>query len=350
MRGGSKSRNRLAGGGQISTTSERAEQAKRAQRRNTIVPATATTTAGPAPPTKQLEPQAASDASTEVGNDSGEDSDDFLESETGIPNLGQSRSESFTPFSRLFDETQEFMDAAWRKRTAADAKKRDDMPFGLPGQTQGTAADEITQSLDTADRPQTAIPPQGASRRTSAQEKDLRNLAHRSGPDQCTQCHRAGQSAIACPRCRKCDTYGHEEASCTWCYQCLSERCTQICAKCCTPHSHSFTCPIVQRAMVILSSEPNGPWESHSQQMRRALRQISLTLQEVDADIRAREEEATRGNRDRGKGREDPGPTEGESSGAAGGGGQPPLPLPRNDAGRESRSPSPRNDRVGNAS
>ena len=177
-----------------------------------------------------------------MGNDSRDDSDDFLESETGSPDLGQSRSESFTPFSRLFDETQGFTNTAQKKRTAADVEKRDDMPFGLPGQAQGTAADEITQSLDTADRPQTAMPPQGASGRTAAKEKDLRNLAHQSGLDRCTQCHRAGHSAIACPRCRKCDTYGHDEASCTWCYQCLSERCTQICAKCRTPHSHSFTC------------------------------------------------------------------------------------------------------------
>ena len=75
------------------------------------------------------------------------------------------------------------MDMARRKRTAADPKKRDDVPFGLPGQTQGTAADEITQALDTVNRPQTTIPTQDASRRTTAREKDHRNLAHRSGPD-----------------------------------------------------------------------------------------------------------------------------------------------------------------------
>ena len=357
VRGGSKSRNRLAGGGQIPTTSERAEQARWAQRRKTIVPATATTPAGPDPPAEQIAPQTVSDASTKVGNDSGEDSDDFLELETGSPNLGRSGSESFAPFSRLFDETQEFMDMARRKRTAANAKKKDDMPVWLPGQTQGTAADEITQSLDMANRPQRTIPPQGASRRTTAREKDLRNLAHRSGTDRCTLCHQAGHTAIACPRCRKCDTYGHDEASCTWCFQCLSKRCTQICAKCRTPHSHSFTCPIAQRAMVILSREPNGPWKSHSRQMPRALRQISLTLQEVDADIRVREEEATGANRDKGKGREEPGPAggesggaaSGESSGAASGGGQPPSP-PGNEAGRQSRSPSPRNKQGGDAS
>ena len=108
VRGGLTSRNQLAGGSQIPTTSEQVEQARLpvAQRRNTNVPATATTPAGPAPPAEQTEPQVASDASTKVQNDSGEDSDDFLESETGSPNLGKSRSESFTPFSRLFDETQ----------------------------------------------------------------------------------------------------------------------------------------------------------------------------------------------------------------------------------------------------
>ena len=197
MRGRLKSRNRLAGGGQIPTSSGRAEQARRAQRRKTIVPAIATTPAGPAPPAEQIKPQTVSDASTMVGIDPGEDSGDFLESETGIPNLGRSGPGSFPSLSFLFDETQEFMDMARRKRTAADAKKRDDMPFGLPGQTQGTAADEITQSLDMADRPQTAIPPQGASRSTAAREKDLRHLAHQSGPDRYTQCHRAGHSAIA---------------------------------------------------------------------------------------------------------------------------------------------------------
>ena len=347
VRGRSKSRNWLAGAGQVPTTSERAEQVKRAARRNTIVPAAATTPVGPVAPTEQTETQAASDASTKVGNDSGEDSDGFVESETGSPNLGRSGSEPFSPFSRLFDETQEFMDKARRERSAADARKRDNTPFGLPGRTQGTAADEITQSLDTPDRPQTAIPPQGASRRKAAKEKNLRNLAQRPGPDRCTQCHRAGLSAIACPWCKKCQTYGHGESSCTWCYQCQSDRCIEICVKCHGAHTHNFTCPLAQRAMAILSKEPQGPWASHSPWMQRILRQMSELCEEVQADVDANEE-AEKGTRDKGKGRTEPGPTAGESSGAAGGGGgQPPSPPTGNEARRHSRSPSPRNNQGG---
>ena len=53
----------------------------------------------------------------------------------------------------------------------ADARNRNSVPFGLPVQNQGTAADEITQSLDTENRPQTAIPPQGGSRRAGPKKR-----------------------------------------------------------------------------------------------------------------------------------------------------------------------------------
>ena len=90
VRGRSKSRNRLVGGGHVPSTSEWVDQANRARRRNTIVPA------NPAPPntsapvdrvptpapaaaaTTEEWPQAASDDSTPVGNDSEEE--DFLDS------------------------------------------------------------------------------------------------------------------------------------------------------------------------------------------------------------------------------------------------------------------------------
>ena len=173
------------------------------------------------------------------------------------------------------------MDKARRKRTAADARNRDNGPFGLPAQNQGTAADEITRTLATENRPQTAIPPQGTSRRPAAKAKDLRNLAQRSGPDRCSQCHRAGHSAIACPRCLKCQTYGHDESSCTWCYQCQSDRCKEICVNCRGAHTHNFTCPLAQRAMVILRKQPNGPWSSHSARMQRILRQMQEVWEEV---------------------------------------------------------------------
>ena len=210
------------------------------------MPADATTPGSPVVPTEQTKPQAASDTSTKVGNDSGEDSDDFVESETGSPNLGRSGSERFSLFSLLFDETQEFMDKAQRETSAAAARKRNNTPLELPGRTQGIATDEITQSLDTPDRPQTAIPPQDASRTKAAKEKDLRNLAQRPGLDRCTQCHHAGHSVIACPWCKKCQTYGHHESSCTKCYQCQSDRCKEICVKCHGAHTHNFICPLAQ--------------------------------------------------------------------------------------------------------
>ena len=68
--------------------------------------------------------------------------------------------------------------------------------------------------------------------------------------------------------------------------------------------------------------------------------------EEVQADVDAYEEEE-RGTRDKGKERADLGPAGGESSGAAGGGGQPPPPPPGGNDGRQSRSPSPRNNQGG---
>ena len=226
-RGRSKSRNRLAGSGQIPSTRDRAEQASRARRRNTIVPATTSLpvnvtskqvpATGPATaPAMEIRSHAVSNASFQGGHDSEEE--DLLESRTGSPELERSGSE--TPFANLFNELRNFMDEAHRNRIPADARKRDSMPFGLPIPNQGTAADEITQSLDTENHPQMAIPPQGGSRRAGAKEKDLRNLSQRFGLDRCTQYHSAGHSAIVCPPCLKCQTYGHDESACTWCYQC----------------------------------------------------------------------------------------------------------------------------------
>ena len=286
-------------------------------------------------------PQAASDASTHVGNDSEEE--DFLDSQTGSPELDVSGSEALTPCATLFNETRSFMDKECRKRGAADTRNRDKGPFGLRVQNQGTAADEITQFLDTENRPQMAIPPQGGSRRPAAKAKDLRNLAQRPGPDKCTNCHRTGHSAIACPRCMKCLTYGHDESSCNWCYQCQSDRCKDICIKCRGAHTHNCTCPLAERAMAILTREQRGHWTSHSPRMQRILRQMYKVWEEVQADVDAYKE-AEMDTRDKGKGRADPGPIGGEPSGAAGGGGQPPWPLPGNDAGRRSRSPSPRDN------
>ena len=345
VRGRSKSRNRLAGGGQIPSTRDRAEQARRARRRNTIVPATSSASVNVTSeqaPAKVTRSRAASNASVQGGDDSEEE--DFLESQTGSPELERSGSE--TPFANLFNESRDSMDQAHRNRISADARNRDSMPFGLPAQTQGTAADEITRSLDTENSPQTAIPPQGGSRSAGAKEKDLRNLAQRFGPDKCTQCHRPGHSPIACLRCKRCQTYGHDDCSCTWCYQCQSDRCKEICVKCRSAHTQNFSCPYAQRAMVILHGNRAGPWRSESARMQKVLRQMKEVRDQVEADIEAFEEEE-RGTRDKGKGRVEPGPTSGESSGAAGGGGKPLSPPPENNAGRQSRSPSPRADQGG---
>ena len=199
----------------------------RVSRGNTIVPATSplplnlTGEQAPAsaPATAlatETQPQAASNASIQGGNDSEEE--DFLESRTGSRELERSRSE--TPFVNLFNESRNFIDEAHRNRISADSRNRVSMPFGLPVQNQSTAADELTQSLDMENRPQTAIPPQGASRRPAAKTKDLPNLAERSGPEKCSNFHHAGHSAIACPRCKKFLTSGHDKSACTWCYQC----------------------------------------------------------------------------------------------------------------------------------
>ena len=259
------------------------------------------------------------------------------------------RSGSETPFAILFNESRNFMDKAHRNRIAADARNRDSMPFRLPVQNQSTAANEITQSLDVENRPQTAIPPQGASWRPAAKTNDLRNLAQRSGPDKCANCYCAGHSAIACPRCKKCLTYGHDESACTCCYQCQSDRCKKICVKCRSAHSHNFSCSYAQQAMVILHSQPEGPWRSKSARMQKVLQQMKEVRDEVEADIEAFEEKE-RGTRDKGKGRAELGPSGGESSGAAGDGGKPPSPPPEKNAGRQSRSPSPRDNRAGGGS
>ena len=90
----SQSRNRLAGSGQIPSTRDRAKQANRVRRRNTIVPATsplllnliAEHAPALAPATAlatETQPQAASNASVQEENDCKEE--DFLESRTGIP-------------------------------------------------------------------------------------------------------------------------------------------------------------------------------------------------------------------------------------------------------------------------
>ena len=160
VRGRSKSRNRLAGSGQIPSTRDRAEQASRVRRRNTIVPATFSLptnvasdqipATGPATaPAMEIRSRAASNPSVQGGNDSEEE--DFLESRTGSPELERSGSE--TPFANLFNESRNFMDEAHRNWIPADARNRDSVPFRLPIQNQSTAANEITQSLDTENRP-----------------------------------------------------------------------------------------------------------------------------------------------------------------------------------------------------
>ena len=160
VRGRSKSKNRLAGSGQIPSTRDPAEQASRARRHNTIVPATSSLpvnvtgeqapATGPAmAPATKIRSRAVSNASIHEGNNSEEE--DFLESRTGDPELERSRSE--TPFANLFNESRNFMDEAHRNRMPADARNRDSMPFGLPIQNQGTAVVEITQCLCTENRP-----------------------------------------------------------------------------------------------------------------------------------------------------------------------------------------------------
>ena len=80
--------------------------------------------------------------------------------------------------------------------------------------------------------------------------------------------------------------------------------------------------------------------------MQKVLQQMKEVRDEVKADIEAFEEEE-RGTRDKGKGRAEPGPSGRESTGAVGGGGKPPSPPPENNAGRQSRSPCPRDNRAG---
>ena len=88
VRGRSKSRNRLAGSGQIPSTRDRAEQASRVRWRNTIVPATSPlplnltgeqvpASAPATAPATEKQPWAASNTSIQGGDDSEEE--DFLE-------------------------------------------------------------------------------------------------------------------------------------------------------------------------------------------------------------------------------------------------------------------------------
>ena len=83
--------------------------------------------------------------------------------------------------------------------------------------------------------------------------------------------------------------------------------------------------------------------------MQKVLQQMKEVRDEVKADIEAFEEEE-RETRDKGKGRAESGPSGAESSGAVGDGGKPPSPPPENNAGRQSRSLSPRDNRAGQGS
>ena len=83
--------------------------------------------------------------------------------------------------------------------------------------------------------------------------------------------------------------------------------------------------------------------------MQQVLRQMQEVHDEVEADIEAFEE-VERGTRDKGKGRAEPGPSGGKPSGAVGEGGKPPSPPPENNAGRQSQSPSPRDNWAGRGS
>ena len=83
--------------------------------------------------------------------------------------------------------------------------------------------------------------------------------------------------------------------------------------------------------------------------MQKVLQQLKEVRDKVEADIEAFEEEE-RGTRDKGKGRAEPGLSGGESSGVVGDGGKPPTPPPENIAGRQSPSPSPRDNRAGGSS
>ena len=167
---------------------------------------------------------------------------------------------------------------------------------------QRTAADEITETFDVDDCPNAAIPNPttsggqgsagggqtttgggrgsagnsqtttgGGQGTTSGRRQGTGNERQGTGPDLCANCHRAGHSAIACPRCSRCDTYGHDATTCTWCHQCQSERCKDICQDCRSPHTHTMMCPFSQRVMREFIDNPNASYEHRSAWFQRGI-------------------------------------------------------------------------------
>ena len=156
---------------------------------------------------------------------------------------------------------------------------------------QRTAADEITETIDVEDRPNTAIPNPttsvgqesagggqtttgGGQGTTGGGGQSTGNERQHTGPDLCANCQRAGRSAIACPRCQKCDTYGHDTATYTWCHQCQSERCRDIGRDCRSPHTYTMMCPFIQRVMREFLDDPNATYEHRSSRFQRGIQYL----------------------------------------------------------------------------
>ena len=225
---------------------------------------------------------------------------------------------------------------------------------------QRSAADEITETFDVEDRPNTEIPNLTTSGRQGSagggqgsaggRQGSTGGQRQRTGHDLCPKCSRAGHSAIACPRCLRCDTYGHDAATCTWCHQCQSERCKDICRDCRSPHTHTMMCPFSQRVMREVLGNPNASYEHRSSRFQRAVKHLKHVQEEMDAE--AEEQAQERGDK-RSKGKERAGTQKpgGESSGTqntgvegsgatggtTGGGNNPPPNPPGGNTGRTDR-------------
>ena len=191
---------------------------------------------------------------------------------------------------------------------------------------QRTAADEITETFDVEYRPNTAIQdPAGTEEQGTGGSSRRRTGSERqhTGPDRCTNCHKAVHSAIACPRCTRCGTYGHDNKNCHWCHQCQASRCKDICPTCRSPHTHTMMCSFFQRVMKEYFADPYRSWSHRSSWFQRAIQH----LRHVEAEWGAEDEEqAQEQGEKRSKGKERVGTQypggDGSGAGTAGGVGE----------------------------
>ena len=323
------------------------------------------------------------------------------ESRANSPNRGEERQQRLmnpanaqSPFAARWMERVLNQQLSESETDSLDSRRYEGEERVSP-EEQRTAADELTETFDVEDSPNTAIAnpttsggqgsagsgqtttgggqgsagagqttPSGGQGSTVGGRQSAGNERQRTGPDLCTNCHKSGHSAIACPRCSRCDTYGHNAATSTWCQQCQSEHCKDICRDCRSPHTHTMMCPFIQRVLREFLDNPNSSYEHRSARFQRGIQHLRDVQEEMDAE--AEQQAKDRGDKhSKRKGRADkqnPGGEStrsqnqggGENNGTGTGGGTieggndpPPDPPGGNSGNRRNHSRSPRRTHFG---